>query len=55
MINNFILIASLVIEHGGDVSFEWPAFCEGGPLIDCSCFSVNTALKLQDVMGVPLD
>ena len=29
MIDNFILIASLVIEHGGDVSFEWPAFCEG--------------------------
>ena len=26
MIDNFILIASLVLENGGDVSFEWPAF-----------------------------
>jgi hypothetical protein len=55
MIDNFISVASTVLEHGGDVSFEWPAFCEGWTIDRLQSFSASTAFKPQDVMGVPLD
>ena len=29
MLQYFAIVARLVVEHGGEVSFEWPRNCEG--------------------------
>ena len=49
MLENFIVLADLVIELGGHVSFEWPRYCSGWLLPILISFIERRQLYIVDV------
>ena len=51
LVKHFKLVAREVIQHGGNVSFEWPRHCSGWKLQELTSFIEKFNLKIVDFDG----